>query len=167
MSTKSKSVPQIQIMESSPTATKTRRREPRDTGFPEPFNDVRNTTLPHPDADTSGNACISQEDIDPTRALSRSHRSFLRKKKRHTTNHGRISPQEQAIYSVLSLVNTEHTDSDSLKAISPSQSQSSVRFSKDGTESIISRRDEETPPTSPDVPSHRSKKGLMGRWRRN
>ncbi|KAF7543025.1 hypothetical protein G7Z17_g11082 [Cylindrodendrum hubeiense] len=160
----SKAVPQINIMSPSPTI-KSRRREPRDTGFPEPFNNVRNTTLPHPDADLSPGACISQDDISPERALSRSRRSFMRKK-RHTVNHGRITPQSEALYSVLSLVNTDITDSESIKAISPSTS--SVRFSKDGTESIVSRRDEETPPTSPDVPSHRSKKGgLLRKWRKN
>lgn len=182
MTTTSKTVPQINIMSPSPTI-KSRRREPRDTGFPEPFNDglstcqahhdesiliclpVRNTTLPHPDADLSPNACISHEDISPERALSRSRRSFLRKK-RHTSKHGRISPQSEALYSVLSLVNTDVTDSESIKLVSPSMS--SVRYSKDGTESIVSQRDEETPPTSPDVSSHRSKKGgLLRKWRKN
>ncbi|KAK7419903.1 hypothetical protein QQX98_003090 [Neonectria punicea] len=163
MASESNSVPQIQVMSPSPTV-KSRRREPRDTGFPEPFNDVRNTTLPHPDADLSPNACISQEDISPERALSRSRRSFLRKK-RLTTNHGRITPQSEALYSVLSLVNTDVTDSESIKAISPSMS--SVRFSKDETDSIVSQREEETPPTSPDIPSHRSKKGLLRRLRKN
>ncbi|KAI5462597.1 hypothetical protein BGZ63DRAFT_423841 [Mariannaea sp. PMI_226] len=166
MSTSSNSIPQIQVMASSPTTTKPRRREPRDTGFPEPLSGDRNTTLPHPDADTSGNACISQEDISPSRALARSHRSFL-KKRRPTLNHGTISPQAEALYSIFSLVNTEYTDSDSMKAISPSQSHSSVRFSKDGTESIASHREEETPPTSPDIPSYRQKKGLLGKWRKN
>ncbi|KIN02818.1 hypothetical protein OIDMADRAFT_18462 [Oidiodendron maius Zn] len=35
----------------------------RDTGFTEPFNKDRNTTLPHPDADTSGNASIQASGI--------------------------------------------------------------------------------------------------------
>ncbi|KAH7149590.1 hypothetical protein B0J13DRAFT_309575 [Dactylonectria estremocensis] len=165
MTTTSKAVPQINVMSPSPTVKSRQQREPRDTGFPEPFNGVRNTTLPHPDADLSPNACISQEDISPERALSRSRRSFLRKKRR-TVNHGRISPQSEALYSVLSLVNTDVTDSESTRLVSPSMS--SVRFSKDGAESIVSRRDDETPPTSPDVPSHRSKRGgLLRKWRKN
>ncbi|KAI8669124.1 hypothetical protein NCS57_00726400 [Fusarium keratoplasticum] len=185
MIAESKSVPQIEIMAASPTTTTTTttkpRREPRDTGFPEPFNDVRNTTLPHPDADLSPNACISQEDIDPNRALTRTRRSFLRKKRR-TLNHGRITPTSEALYSVLSLVSTDTGDNASIKQANPSMtsirpsmssirpSMSSIRLSKDETESLASRntrRDEETPPTSPDVPSYRSKKGFMRKWRKN
>ncbi|CAM1500655.1 Fc.00g098170.m01.CDS01 [Cosmosporella sp. VM-42] len=150
-------------MASSPTSTKLR-REPRDTGFPEPFNGDRNTTLPHPDADLSPNACICQEDIDPDRALRRHRRSFLRKNNKHTLQHGKITPQSEALYSVLSLVSTDH-ESETPKARSPSLS--SVRLSKDGTDSIVSRRDDETPPTSPDVPSHRSKKGFLKKWRKD
>ncbi|KAM0557208.1 hypothetical protein ACHAPJ_005472 [Fusarium lateritium] len=151
------------------------RRVPRDTGFPEPFNKLRNTTLPHPDADLSPNACLTQEDIDPDRALMRTRRSFLRKKRR-TLNHGRITPTSEALYSVFSLVQSDHGDSDSIKNANPSltsfrPSTSSIRLSKDETDSLASRNtrreDEDTPPTSPDVPSHRSKKGFMSKWRRN
>ncbi|KAJ5041331.1 uncharacterized protein L3040_005876 [Drepanopeziza brunnea f. sp. 'multigermtubi'] len=35
----------------------------RDTGFPEPLSEDRNTTLPHPDADTSPNATIESTDV--------------------------------------------------------------------------------------------------------
>ncbi|KAM5352277.1 hypothetical protein ACJ41O_005000 [Fusarium nematophilum] len=163
-------------MASTPTTTTTKpRRVPRDTGFPEPFNDFRNTTLPHPDADLSPNACISQEDVSPDRALSRTRRSFLRKKRR-TLNHGRITPTSEALYSVLSLVNTDLGDSDSIRYTNQSMSSlrpsmSSIRLSKDETDSLASRNtrreEEETPPTSPDVPSHRSKKGFMMKWRKN
>lgn len=84
----------------------------RDTGFPEPFCGSeshhasksvskalthgldRNTTLPHPDADTSPNACISQDDISVTRVLTRQRRSFLAKHKR-ITSHGIITPEMQ------------------------------------------------------------------------
>ncbi|KAF4981431.1 hypothetical protein FZEAL_2779 [Fusarium zealandicum] len=163
-------------MASTPTTTTTKtRREPRDTGFPEPFNDVRNTTLPHPEADLSPDACISQEDVDPRRALSRTRRSFLRKKRR-TLNHGRITPTSEALYSVLSLVNSD-ADTESIKPANQSTSSiyrpsmSSIRLSKEETDSIVSgntKRDEEdTPPTSPDVPSHRSKRGFMSKWRKN
>ncbi|KAH7255923.1 uncharacterized protein BKA55DRAFT_593131 [Fusarium redolens] len=149
-------------------------REPRDTGFPEPLNNVRNTTLPHPDADLSPNACLTQEDIDPDRALMRTRRSFLRKKRR-TLNHGRITPTSEALYSVFSLVQSDVGDNESIRAGNPSMnsfrpSTSSIRLSKDETDSLASRttrRDEEdTPPTSPDVPTHRSKKGFMSKFRR-
>lgn len=158
----------------STSASTKPRREPRDTGFPEPFNDVRNTTLPHPEADLSPNACISQEDVNPDRALSRTRRSFLRKKRR-TLNHGRINPTTQAVYSVLSLVNTDAGDNESVIQANPSMSSirpsmSSIRLSKDETDSIVSgvtKHYDETPPTSPDVPSHRSKKGFLRKLRMN
>ncbi|KAI9048363.1 hypothetical protein LZ554_007199 [Drepanopeziza brunnea f. sp. 'monogermtubi'] len=42
-------------------------REPnsrrKGTGFPEPLSEDRNTTLPHPDADTSPNATIESTDV--------------------------------------------------------------------------------------------------------
>ena len=42
---------------------------PRNTGFPEPLSRDRNTTLPHPDADQSPNACITQEDANSKKPL--------------------------------------------------------------------------------------------------
>jgi len=48
----------------------------RFTGFPEPFCLDRNTTLTHPDADTSPNATIEAADVDLSRVRSR--RKFLR-----------------------------------------------------------------------------------------
>lgn len=158
-------VPQIQVMSPTPTTSTTRsRREARDTGFPEPFNSDRNTTLPHPDADLSPNATLTQEDIDPSRALSRTRRSFLRKNRR-TLNSGRITPQSEALYSILSLANVDLSDTDSVRHVSPTTS--SVRLSKE-TDSLASRnsmKDDETPPTSPDIPSHHHKRGLLRRLR--
>jgi hypothetical protein len=43
----------------------------RDTGFPEPFNNERNTTLPHPDADTGPNPVIEAPDFNLSRTHSR------------------------------------------------------------------------------------------------
>ncbi|KAF5674346.1 hypothetical protein FHETE_2981 [Fusarium heterosporum] len=169
------------MTDTTTTTTTTRgttkpRREPRDTGFPEPLNSLRNTTLPHPDADLSPNACITQEDIDPDRALMRTRRSFLRKKRR-TLNHGRITPTSEALYSAFSLVQSDIADNESIRHTNPSvtslrPSTSSIRLSKDETDSLASRNtrreDEDTPPTSPDVPTHRSKKGgFMSKWRRS
>lgn len=97
----------------SETSTSSRRR---DTGFPESFcgreypcfqcggftklTEIpgRNTTLPHPEADTSPNACISQEDIAVSRALTRHRRSFLAKHKR-TVSHGLLTPGMQQMCS--------------------------------------------------------------------
>jgi len=47
-----------------PSGAKERKVLVRDTGFPEPLCSDRNTTLPHPEADTSQNACIEAPKID-------------------------------------------------------------------------------------------------------
>ncbi|KAK4104919.1 hypothetical protein N658DRAFT_493029 [Parathielavia hyrcaniae] len=49
----------------------------RDTGFPEAFCGSRNTTLPHPEANLSPDACITEEDVNPERALLRYRMSFM------------------------------------------------------------------------------------------
>ncbi|KAL2262281.1 hypothetical protein VTK26DRAFT_1873 [Humicola hyalothermophila] len=49
----------------------------RDTGFPEGFCGTRNTTLPHPEANLSPNACITEDDVSPLRALTRHRMTFL------------------------------------------------------------------------------------------
>jgi len=41
-----------------------------DTGFPEPLSPYRNTTLRHPSADTSPNACLESSDISTQRPRS-------------------------------------------------------------------------------------------------
>lgn len=58
----------------------------------------RNTTLPHPDANISPDACITQDDISVSRVHSRHRRSFLAKNKR-ATSHGIITPEMEQIYS--------------------------------------------------------------------
>ncbi|KAK3951231.1 hypothetical protein QBC32DRAFT_167106 [Pseudoneurospora amorphoporcata] len=50
----------------------------RDTGFPEPFNGDRNTTLPHPEAIVGPNATLGEDDISAERALMRARNSFLK-----------------------------------------------------------------------------------------
>ncbi|KEZ38657.1 hypothetical protein SAPIO_CDS10669 [Scedosporium apiospermum] len=78
----------------SPTSTTSSVKLRRDTGFPEPFCGSRNTTLPHPEANLSPDATLEASDIDPSRALTRTRRSFLAKKSkyRHTLSHGKIAP---------------------------------------------------------------------------
>lgn len=164
MSIKTESIPEILVMSASPTTRKPR-REPRDTGFPEPLSGDRNTTLPHPDADLSPNACICQEDVDPARAMRRHRRSFLKKNRKHIIQSGKITPQHEAMYSALSLVSSEIAEFGFPKRSSPSLE--SVRLSKDGTDSVMSRRDEETPPTSPDIPTQRPKRGFLKKWRKD
>ncbi|KAI1211728.1 uncharacterized protein F4807DRAFT_399964 [Annulohypoxylon truncatum] len=60
-----------------------------DTGFPDAFAEYT-TSLRHPDANVSPGACISAEDIDASKTLHRTRRSFLARHKR-TVAHGIIS----------------------------------------------------------------------------
>ncbi|EQL02598.1 hypothetical protein G6O67_003684 [Ophiocordyceps sinensis] len=160
-------IPQIHVMSPPRTTTTKSRRQPRDTGFPEPFDEGRTTTLPHPEADLSPNATISHEEIAVDRTLKRG-RLFTRPRHWHAISHGVISPQVEALHSVMSL-STMRTDSfprEQPKLMSASTS--SLRLFKDSAESMRSKRadDEDTPPTSPDVSEHRRKKGLLSRLRR-
>ncbi|KUI52481.1 hypothetical protein VP1G_10331 [Cytospora mali] len=78
----------------------------RDTGFPEPFCGNRNTTLPHPDADTSPDACISQDDISVSRVHARHRHSFLIKHKL-ATSHGVITPEMEQAYSEMAAASSD------------------------------------------------------------
>ncbi|KAJ4302211.1 hypothetical protein N0V88_002347 [Collariella sp. IMI 366227] len=49
----------------------------RDTGFPESFCGSRNTSRPHPEANLSPDASISEEDVNPEKALIRYRMSFM------------------------------------------------------------------------------------------
>ncbi|KAL2177934.1 uncharacterized protein P884DRAFT_258752 [Thermothelomyces heterothallicus CBS 202.75] len=49
----------------------------RDTGFPESFCGSRNTTLPHPEAVLGPDACITEDDVNPARALLRCRMSYM------------------------------------------------------------------------------------------
>ncbi|KAK4091488.1 hypothetical protein Purlil1_3918 [Purpureocillium lilacinum] len=178
VSTDTTCVPQIQVLPPTRKAKPAKMREPRDTGFPEPFDEHhlhstapagRNTTLPHPDADLSPDATISHEDVSGERALKRHRLSFLNKRKK-TVSHGFINPQSEALYSGLVMPLMMGIDSSGREPPKlVSRSTWSLRVSKDGGESIRSLRrdgdDEETPPTSPDVSEHRGKKGFFGRLR--
>lgn len=70
----------------------------------------RNTTLPHPDADTSPNASISQDDISISRVESRQRRSFRAKHKR-TISHGLITPEMEQMYSDMVAVTSDSESS--------------------------------------------------------
>jgi len=52
-------------------ASETAKGSNKDTGFPEPLSEDRNTTLPHPEADTTPNATIEAPDIALSRTRSR------------------------------------------------------------------------------------------------
>ncbi|KAI1850528.1 hypothetical protein JX265_004238 [Neoarthrinium moseri] len=82
---------------STSTTTSSRRPASRDydTGFPEL---PRTTTWRHPEANTSPDACISAEDVDPARALHRHRKSFLHHKYKRTTSHGFITTEMEQEY---------------------------------------------------------------------
>ncbi|KAK0652286.1 hypothetical protein B0T16DRAFT_387575 [Cercophora newfieldiana] len=61
------------IMQTSPSRSS---HGERDTGFPEYYN-RRTTSLPHPDANTSPNACLTEDDINFSRAEVRHRMSLL------------------------------------------------------------------------------------------
>ncbi|PHH63838.1 hypothetical protein CDD81_5395 [Ophiocordyceps australis] len=144
------------------------RRQMRDTGFPEPFDDGRTTTLPHPEADLSPNATISCHDVGVEHVLKRQRLSFLKKHHKNLA-HGVISPQTEALHSVVSLsfMDADAADKNSHRLVNTSTT--SLRLSRDDGASLRSKRgdhDDETPPTSPDVSEHRRSKGLLAKLRR-
>jgi len=163
-------------------------RKERDTGFPEPFNDDRNTTLPYPGADLSGNAVISMDSLmgDPFAKTSRRHR--LSKHKR-AVSYGKIqhphTQQSSAAGSKVSVIDTNlsnsvyasdannatHHATATSSAAGPaletptSAAPSSVRASGEDTDAFsFKNHDEETPPSSPEMGSPR-KSGLFRRLR--
>jgi hypothetical protein len=64
----------------------------------------RNTTLPHPDADTSPNATIEATDFDLTRTHSRN--SFLHRRHLTKNSFGKIDTTNSGLYD-----NTQYADS--------------------------------------------------------
>ncbi|KFY50351.1 hypothetical protein V496_09391 [Pseudogymnoascus sp. VKM F-4515 (FW-2607)] len=84
----------------------------RYTGFPEPLSLDRNTTLPHPDADLSPDACI--ESFDPP---SRSSSRFRFSSSRRVSSKGFIDPKK--VYK-----NTLYVDSTTTVGAKPGSSSS-------------------------------------------
>ncbi|KAI1140474.1 hypothetical protein F5Y05DRAFT_411526 [Hypoxylon sp. FL0543] len=107
-----------------------------DTGFPDAFAEYT-TSLRHPEANVSPGACISAEDIDPSRTLQRTRKSLLGKHKR-TISHGVISHdsgQRHSSNSTLALPSIDSAvDMGNLKRVDTNGSIG--HSSKDGTESI-------------------------------
>jgi hypothetical protein len=119
-------------MESMPQSPTRARPQSRDTGFPAPFCGSGNTTLPHPEADTSPNATITAEDISVSKVLVRSRRSLLAKNNRRTLSHGIITASMERLHS-----NADLDDSADAAAAGLDRQQSLMgRPSKDGGESL-------------------------------
>ncbi|KAI2473191.1 hypothetical protein F4781DRAFT_224973 [Annulohypoxylon bovei var. microspora] len=111
-------------------------RRDYDTGFPDAFAEYT-TSLRHPEANVSPGACISAEDIDPSKTLHRTRRSFLARHK-HAVTHGIISNGSNSkrtsrstlilptIDSAVDVGDLKHTDTNG----------SIGNSSKDGTDSL-------------------------------
>ncbi|KAI1081263.1 hypothetical protein F5B20DRAFT_80891 [Whalleya microplaca] len=107
-----------------------------DTGFPDSFA-ARTTSLRHPDAIVTPGACISAEDVDPSKTSERTRRSFLGKHK-WRVNHGKINSssdrgQPNASVTVLPSIDSAVDVGDTK---SPGTTGSLGGSSKDGAESI-------------------------------
>lgn len=105
-----------------------------DTGFPDL---PRTTTWRHPEANTSPDAFISAEDIDPAKAIQRHHRLFMHNRNKRATSYGFIAQHMEQEY-LSSKAGLGVADS----AIGLEDGKYLVvgdgdaRLSKDGTESI-------------------------------
>ncbi|EHL00356.1 hypothetical protein GLAREA_04484 [Glarea lozoyensis ATCC 20868] len=92
-------------------------RDGKGTGFPEPLSEHTNTTLRHPDADTSENATIEGASLKRMNSKTK-HRSFLgRGNSRNKAIHGRLSPEESGLYDNIQYEDGT-TEQKSLKEIS-------------------------------------------------
>ncbi|KAG5933612.1 hypothetical protein E4U53_000934 [Claviceps sorghi] len=170
VNTGSSSVPQIEIQ--PPPRRPTTQKGPRDTGFPEPLDKDRNTTLPHPDADLSPSASLSSDDVSTPRTMKRDRLAFLKKSSKRTLSHGTLHPRSDALHSRVppSTVIADGEKSQNQRPFHADRSSTSLRLSKDGEDSVHSgskKAEDDTPPTSPDVSEHRRKSGLFNRWKRN
>lgn len=127
----------------------------------------RNTSLPHPDADTSPNASITQEDISVSRVVSRHRRSFLAKSKR-TISHGYITPETEQMYSDVAV--TSDSDASPILAQDARLPGAPTRPTSGGANSFNSASTvdhEDAAPKSPNTHSRqRSSISSAGRGRR-
>ncbi|KAK4070236.1 hypothetical protein Purlil1_13532 [Purpureocillium lilacinum] len=85
------------LIASPPKAVKPSSRL-RDTGFPEPLSNDRNTTLPHPEADLSPspNASISQDDVADGDLAP--HKWTFLSRRRRLFHHGIVDRQTNAAF---------------------------------------------------------------------
>ncbi|KAI2605764.1 uncharacterized protein GGS25DRAFT_355806 [Hypoxylon fragiforme] len=147
-----------------------------DTGFPDAFAEYT-TSLRHPDADVSPNACIAAEDIDPSKSLHRARRSFLARhslSNKHTISHGMLAQtlnRKRSSHS--SLVMTSADSGVDVGHPKRTDTNGSIGgSSKDGAESIVMSLNDDSPPSSPMSPSDeqagsdgRQKIKLFRKWR--
>jgi len=137
---------------------------------------ARNTTLPHPEADLSPNACISADDISVHKVMHRSRRSFLAKHKR-TTSYGKILPEHEKMYSDSAVILDSEGESSSSPSMPSMPSHdtattsapaglgtslmaSSSRISKDSYPQTLSSMGDDDLKSAPESPRRR---GIFGR----
>ncbi|KAI5860157.1 hypothetical protein GGS23DRAFT_251859 [Durotheca rogersii] len=124
-----------------------------DTGFPDAFAEYT-TSLRHPEANTNPGACISAEDVDPSRTLQRTRRSFLAKKKKKYLSHGVITQLPNLTSSNTSISVLPGSDSAvDVGTIKRTGTSGSIgRSSKDGAESLGLSSNGGSSPSSPTTP---------------
>lgn len=140
-----------------------------DTGFPEWFA-AHTTSLRHPDAITTPGACISAEDLDPSKALRRGKRSLMAKHKR-TLSHGKIPPepnQNQQHPMKSSVVDPAHETGGEGLAHGKFESQSPTTTEGSGSEVVDWDPDvpiDSTEHSDDDAKSRRNSNNPFKRWR--
>ncbi|KAI6092242.1 hypothetical protein F4821DRAFT_159582 [Hypoxylon rubiginosum] len=154
---------------SSPSSSR-RSSRTYDTGFPDAFAEYT-TSLRHPEANVSPGACISAEDVDPSRTLQRTRRSILAKHKR-MISHGMITPEPNQQQANGSPTADSGVDMGDVKS---ADTNVSGRSFGDGAESIDNLDlfdDGESSPPSPSAPTAdgfandgRQKLRLFRKWR--
>lgn len=154
------------------TSTSTARAK-RDTGFPDSCKarnaymqetkltvSIVGTNLPHPEANLSPDAVISQDDLTHLEHQKRSRLSFLHRHHRNVTTHGMLSPQMAALHSVLSVATIDTSQYDESRR----ESTGTSKASSVGETKERNARDD-TPPTSPEgSEAQTSKSGGLSKW---
>ncbi|VUC33565.1 unnamed protein product [Clonostachys rosea] len=151
-------------MATPPTPT-TKARRDRDTGFPEPFCGNYNTTLPHPDADTSPNAVISGDHLSLEGSMRRRRLSMLHKHRRTVSqssgnSNSSINTPSQALHSVLGAIQSQIPGT-SPAARPGSSAQDSIDEEEHHDQDDMRPESRDTMPPSPN-----SRRGLFHGWRK-
>lgn len=161
------------IETASPRTSTSTARAKRDTGFPDSCKKrkrnciktkltglIVGTNLPHPEANLSPDAVISQDDLTHLEHQKRSRLSFLHRHRRNVPTHGMLSPQMAALHSVLSVASIETSHYEESRR----ESNGTSKASSVGEAKESSTRDD-TPPTSPEgSEAHPSKSGGLSKW---
>lgn len=144
------------------------------TGFPDVLAE-RTTSLRHPDANTDPGASISAEDVDPSRALIRTRRSFLAKHKR-TISSGVITAEMERQYTETEAAGLTSVDAAVMVGESGAEDGSIGRTSKDDvvvtskpTDDLESRNSPVSPVSSPSQSKRSDDRrwdGLFSKWRK-